>query len=105
MKRVVMETAGQHYRSEFFERVDESVVFSPLSSENIRMNAGIQIQHLTRRLEDRQMELVVTDAALDLLGKAGIDPVHGTASFCQEFQQQVENLQAQACSELKIYRC
>lgn len=96
MKTAVMEIVGQHFRPEFINRVDETVVFKPLSSENIRMIAGIQIQHLARRLADRQLELVITDAALDLIGEAGFDPVYGARPLRREIQQRVENPLAQS---------
>ena len=96
MKAAVMEIVGQHFRPEFINRVDETVVFKPLSSENIRMIAGFQIQHLADRLEERQLELVITDAALDLIGAAGFDPVYGARPLRREIQQQVENPLAQA---------
>ncbi len=96
MKAAVMEIVGQHFRPEFINRVDETVVFKPLSSENIRMIASFQIQHLAHRLEERQMELVITDAALDMIGAAGFDPVYGARPLRREIQQQVENPLAQA---------
>ncbi|NND92802.1 MAG: ATP-dependent chaperone ClpB [Granulosicoccus sp.] len=95
MKSAVMEIVGQHFRPEFINRVDETVVFKPLSSENIRRIASIQIQHLARRLADRQLEMVITDAALDRIGEAGFDPVYGARPLRREIQQQVENPLAQ----------
>lgn len=96
MKSAVMDIVGQHFRPEFINRVDESVVFRPLSSENIRLIAGIQMQHLTRRLAERQLDLVITDAALDRIGAAGFDPVYGARPLRREIQQQVENPLAQS---------
>lgn len=95
MKTAVMEIVGQHFRPEFINRVDESVVFKPLSAEHIRMIAGIQISHLAKRLADRNLELIVTDAALDRIGEAGFDPVYGARPLRREIQQQVENPLAQ----------
>ena len=95
MKTAVMEIVGQHFRPEFVNRIDESVVFKPLSRENIRMICGIQILQLAARLEERQLELVVSDAALDLLGDAGFDPVYGARPLKREIQQKMENPLAQ----------
>lgn len=95
MKTAVMEIVGQHFRPEFINRVDESVVFRPLSSENIRKIAGIQVQQLANRLADRKLELVVTDAALDRIGTAGFDPVYGARPLRREIQQSLENPLAQ----------
>ncbi|MFT6641425.1 MAG: ATP-dependent Clp protease ATP-binding subunit ClpB [Flavobacteriaceae bacterium] len=95
MKKSVMEIVEQHFRPEFINRVDELVVFKPLSRDNILMIAGIQIDHLAKRLADRQLELVITDAALDQLGAAGFDPVYGARPLKREIQQQIENPLAQ----------
>jgi ATP-dependent Clp protease ATP-binding subunit ClpB len=95
MKTAVMEIVGQHFRPEFINRIDETVVFKPLSSENIRVIAGIQMRLLAGRLESRQLELVVSDAALDRIGEAGFDPVYGARPLKREIQQQVENPLAQ----------
>lgn len=95
MKASVMEIVGQQFRPEFINRIDESVVFHPLTRENIRMICGIQMQLLSARLAERQLEMVVTDAALDLIGDAGFDPVYGARPLKREIQQQVENPLAQ----------
>ncbi|MFK7890955.1 MAG: ATP-dependent chaperone ClpB [Granulosicoccus sp.] len=95
MKRSVMEIVGQHFRPEFVNRIDETVVFKPLSSEHIRLIAGLQVAHLAKRLAERQLELVITDAALDRIGNAGFDPVYGARPLRREIQQQVENPLAQ----------
>lgn len=95
MKQSVMEIVGQHFRPEFINRVDESVVFRPLSRENIRMIAGFQVDHLANRLAEKQLGLVITDAALDQLGEAGFDPVYGARPLKREIQQQMENPLAQ----------
>ncbi len=95
MKTAVMEIVGQHFRPEFINRVDESVVFKPLSRENIRLIAGIQVNQLAKRLAARELTLVITDAALDRLGETGFDPVYGARPLRREIQQQLENPLAQ----------
>ncbi|MFK7853157.1 MAG: ATP-dependent chaperone ClpB [Granulosicoccus sp.] len=95
MKKAVMDIVGQHFRPEFINRVDESVVFKPLSSENIRMIASIQVKQLANRLAARQLDLVISDAALDRIGEAGFDPVYGARPLRREIQQQLENPLAQ----------
>ncbi len=95
MKQAVMEIVGQQFRPEFINRIDESVVFKPLSASNIRMIAGIQVSHLGKRLADRNLSLVITDAALDRLGEAGFDPVYGARPLRREIQQRLENPLAQ----------
>jgi ATP-dependent Clp protease ATP-binding subunit ClpB len=96
MKAAVMEIVGGHFRPEFINRVDETVVFHPLGKENIRRIVDIQVGYLKRRLADRDMELELDDAARDLLGEAGFDPVYGARPLKRAIQHQLENPLAQA---------
>ena len=95
MKDKVMEIVGGHFRPEFINRIDETVVFHPLGQAQIRAIARIQIDSLQKRLADRDIGLEVTDAALDKLGKAGFDPVYGARPLKRAIQQQLENPLAQ----------
>jgi len=95
MKASVMEIVGSHFRPEFINRIDETVVFRPLAADHIRQICGIQIRRLAKRLESRQLNLSVTEAALDKIGAAGFDPVYGARPLKREIQQQVENPLAQ----------
>ena len=95
MKAAVMEIVGHHFRPEFINRVDEVVVFHPLGKEQIRAIAAIQVEQLRRRLRDQQMDLEITDAALDKLGEAGFDPVYGARPLKRALQQSIENPLAQ----------
>ncbi|MGH8281355.1 MAG: AAA family ATPase, partial [Gammaproteobacteria bacterium] len=95
MKDAVMEIVAQHFRPEFINRVDETVVFHPLGKDQIRAIAHIQVGQLQKRLADRDIGLEVTDAALDKLGRAGYDPVYGARPLKRTIQQQLENPLAQ----------
>ena len=95
MKTAVLEIVGQHFRPEFINRVDESVVFHPLGRDHIRAVAEIQLDYLRKRLDDRDMGLEIDDAALDLLGEAGFDPVYGARPLKRAIQQLIENPLAQ----------
>jgi ATP-dependent Clp protease ATP-binding subunit ClpB len=95
MKDAVMDIVTRHFRPEFINRVDEVVVFHPLGRENIRAITDIQIGYLRRRLHDRDMDIVLSDAAKDLLGEAGFDPVYGARPLKRAIQQMVENQLAQ----------
>jgi ATP-dependent Clp protease ATP-binding subunit ClpB len=95
MKAAVMEVVGSHFRPEFINRIDDVVVFHPLGREQIRAIAGLQVNILRRRLEDRDISLQLTDAALDLLGEAGFDPVYGARPLKRAIQTQLENPLAQ----------
>ncbi|MHB8425899.1 MAG: ATP-dependent chaperone ClpB [Gammaproteobacteria bacterium] len=95
MKDAVMEIVAQHFRPEFLNRVDETVVFHPLGREQIRAIARIQIEYLRKRLADRDIGMEVSDEALDKLGHAGYDPVYGARPLKRATQQQLENPLAQ----------
>jgi ATP-dependent Clp protease ATP-binding subunit ClpB len=95
MKKVVMEIVSQHFRPEFINRVDETVVFHPLAKEQIREIAKIQLQHLDQRLHEHDFTLQISDEAIDLLGDAGFDPVYGARPLKRAIQQYLENPLAQ----------
>ena len=96
MKAAVMEIVGSHFRPEFINRIDESIVFHPLGKAHIRTIADIQINELRKRLYEQDMSLVVNDEALDLIGEAGFDPVYGARPLKRAIQQKLENPLAQA---------
>ena len=96
MKSAVMEVVGGHFRPEFINRIDDVVVFHPLGREEIRAIAGLQTDILRQRLQERDIGMVITDAALDLLGEAGFDPVYGARPLKRAIQSQLENPLAQA---------
>jgi len=95
MKSAVMAVVRQAFRPEFINRLDEIVVFHPLQQAQIRAIARIQLDYLQRRLADREMRLEVSDAALDLLGEAGFDPVYGARPLKRAIRAQLENPLAQ----------
>jgi ATP-dependent Clp protease ATP-binding subunit ClpB len=91
IKRAVMEQVSQHFRPEFINRIDESVVFHPLTQEQICAIAKIQLRALTARLQEKEIGLKFSDAAMDMLGEAGFDPVYGARPLKREIQQAIEN--------------
>ena len=95
MKQVVMENVAQHFRPEFINRIDESIVFHTLGREQIRAITGIQIEWLRKRLQEKDMDLVLSTAALDKLSEAGFDPVYGARPLKRVIQQTLENPLAQ----------
>jgi len=95
MKQAVMQIVGSHFRPEFINRVDEVVVFHPLGTAQIRAIASIQFEYLRKRLQDRNIDLELSDAALDKIGEAGFDPVYGARPLKRAIQQEIENSLAQ----------
>ncbi|MEZ8942644.1 ATP-dependent chaperone ClpB [Vibrio sp. 10N.247.311.12] len=102
IKNEVMEVVGKHFRPEFLNRVDESVVFHPLGQEHIQSIAAIQLKHLKKRMEDNGYELEVSDKALKLISQVGFDPVYGARPLKRAIQQSVENPLAKAILAGKI---
>ena len=95
MKQAVMEIVGGHFRPEFINRVDDTIVFHPLQRSEIRRIAGLQVDILGERLEARGMALELTPEALDFLGNIGFDPVYGARPLKRVIQRRLENSLAQ----------
>ena len=95
MKAAVIGVVGQHFRPEFVNRIDETVVFHPLAAEQIRHIADIQLQWLRKRLAERELAIEITDAFMDRLAAVGYDPVYGARPLKRAIQQELENPLAQ----------
>jgi len=95
MKAAVMGVVGTHFRPEFINRIDDSVVFRPLSKEDIRKIAVIQLKQLDKRLSENDLSIVFSDAALDKIGEEGFDPVYGARPLKRVIQNEIENPLAQ----------
>ncbi len=95
MKEAVMAAVGGHFRPEFINRIDDVVVFHPLAQAQIRAITDIQIDYLRERLRERDIELRLSDEALDKLGEAGFDPVYGARPLKRVIQSRLENRLAQ----------
>ncbi|AOS96900.1 Chaperone protein ClpB [Microbulbifer aggregans] len=95
MKSAVMEVVGDHFRPEFINRIDEVVVFHPLGREQVREIAEIQLDHLRRRLADRDLNLEISDELLNKLSEVGFDPVYGARPLKRAIQMWLENPLAQ----------
>ncbi len=80
-----------HFRPEFLNRIDETVVFHALDIAHIENIARIQLRHLEQRLEKLEMKLDVSPAALQELAKVGFDPVFGARPLKRAIQQRIEN--------------
>ncbi|MGP1627150.1 MAG: ATP-dependent chaperone ClpB [Aggregatibacter segnis] len=95
MKALVMSVVSQHFRPEFINRIDETVVFHPLNKDNIRAIAEIQLKRLINRMESRGYALHFTDATLDFISEIGYDPIYGARPLKRAIQQEIENPLAQ----------
>ena len=91
MKAAVMGVVQAHFRPEFINRLDDIVVFHPLDKAQIKSIARIQMAGLEKRLAERGLRIAVSDAAFELLGNVGFDPVYGARPLKRAIQQQLEN--------------
>ena len=95
MKSTLMDIVGQHFRPEFVNRIDDIVVFHPLERGQLYEIAKIQVEYLRRRLQARDLDMVLSEAALDKISAAGFDPVYGARPLKRAIQTQIENPLAQ----------
>jgi ATP-dependent Clp protease ATP-binding subunit ClpB len=96
MRGAVMEVVQGHFRPEFLNRIDELVIFQPLSRQQLRAIAEIQMGSLRARLRERDLDIVLSDAAVDLLAETGFDPVYGARPLKRVIQRGIENPLAQS---------
>jgi ATP-dependent Clp protease ATP-binding subunit ClpB len=88
-ERVMAELRG-HFRPEFLNRIDEIVLFKPLSLEEIEQIVDLQIEDVKRRLADRRLDLQLTEPARELIAREGYDPVYGARPLRRFIQRDVE---------------
>jgi ATP-dependent Clp protease ATP-binding subunit ClpB len=88
-RRQVMDVLRQHFRPEFLNRVDEIIVFHPLSRDEMRAIIDIQLRGLMKRLEDRKIHVELSERAKDLLIAEGYDPMYGARPLKRTLQRQV----------------
>ncbi|HEX7088199.1 MAG TPA: ATP-dependent chaperone ClpB [Vicinamibacterales bacterium] len=89
VRRQVLDTLRAHFRPEFLNRIDEIILFHPLSRGHMAQIIEIQARHLLKRLEDRKIHVVLTDAARDLLVREGYDPAYGARPLKRTIQRLV----------------
>lgn len=104
MKNIVMEVVSEHFRPEFINRIDDSVVFHPLGKSHIKSIGRIQLAHLRKRLSEQDMEFEISDAAMDKLAEAGFDAIFGARPLKRAIQREVENPLAQQLLAGKFVR-
>ena len=94
VRPAVLDAVARHFRPEFINRIDETVVFAPLAEAQIRAIADIQLNRLRERLADRELKLVMSDAAMTQLVTVGFDPLFGARPLKRAIQSQLENVLA-----------
>lgn len=96
IKSTVLEVVSQHFRPEFINRIDDTIVFRPLTKEQIQEIAKIQLNRLRKRLQEREIQIELSDAALEYIGNAGFDPIYGARPLKRAIQQYLEDPLAKA---------
>ncbi|MGO1491038.1 MAG: ATP-dependent chaperone ClpB, partial [Psychrobacter sp.] len=91
IKSEVMDSVGQHFRPEFVNRIDEIVVFHPLGMSQMAGIADIQLDRLRQRLQERELDIEMSDDAMNKLVAVGYDPVYGARPLKRAIQQEIEN--------------
>ncbi|MFO0723330.1 MAG: ATP-dependent chaperone ClpB [Myxococcota bacterium] len=90
VKKAVMADLRQHFRPEFLNRIDEIVLFTPLGLEEIKKIVELMSADMQKRLADRQIQFVLTEAAKEHVAKAGFDPVYGARPLKRYLAREVE---------------
>ena len=93
-EEMVMKDLRGHFRPEFLNRLDEIIMFKPLTKENIGSIVNLMLNDLNRRLESQEIQLELTDAAKDYIIEGGYDPVYGARPLKRFLQKNVETLAA-----------
>ena len=93
-EELVMNDLRAHFRPEFLNRLDETILFKPLTKENITGIIGLIIADLNRRLEDRQLKIELTPEAESYIVEHAYDPVYGARPLKRYIQKYVETLSA-----------
>ncbi len=91
IEKRVRDVLKHHFRPEFLNRVDETVIFHRLSREDLADIVEIQLGYLQERLSGRNMEVRITDAAKEQLAADGYDPIYGARPLKRLIQRQIEN--------------
>ena len=96
IKDAVMAVVKQHFRPEFLNRIDDSVVFQPLTEANIKAIARIQVDRLLARIAEQGIEMTLEDEVFNNLAEAGFDPAYGARPLKRLIQRMIENPLAEA---------
>jgi ATP-dependent Clp protease ATP-binding subunit ClpB len=102
MERRVTQALRAGFKPEFLNRIDETIIFLNLEPEQIGRIVEIQMAHLTDRLAEQHIDLVLADSARDLIARQGYDPIYGARPLKRVIQRQIENPLAMEILEGKI---
>eukprot|EP00529_Nitzschia_sp_RCC80_P003447 CAMPEP_0113465532 /NCGR_PEP_ID=MMETSP0014_2-20120614/13788_1 /TAXON_ID=2857 /ORGANISM="Nitzschia sp." /LENGTH=1069 /DNA_ID=CAMNT_0000357693 /DNA_START=375 /DNA_END=3580 /DNA_ORIENTATION=+ /assembly_acc=CAM_ASM_000159 len=96
MEETISESMKSYFRPEFLNRVDEQIIFNGFSREDLKKIITLELKNVEKRMEDRDMRLVLSQDALDYLVDVGYDPVYGARPLKRAIQREVETKVAKA---------
>jgi ATP-dependent Clp protease ATP-binding subunit ClpB len=102
-RRLVLEAVRQSFRPEFLNRVDEIIIFQPLSREQIKQIVDIQLERLRKRLAERRIRLELTPAAMELIANEGYDPTYGARPLKRVIQRRIQDTLAMSILDGKFH--
>jgi ATP-dependent Clp protease ATP-binding subunit ClpB len=91
MRRRALEALRAHFKPEFLNRVDDVIIFRPLTIDNIKDIVEIQLKNLRKRLSDRKITLSLSDRTKEFLAKEGFDPVYGARPLKRAIQRFIQD--------------
>ncbi|MDR2018347.1 MAG: ATP-dependent chaperone ClpB [Syntrophobacterales bacterium] len=91
MKRRVMEAVTLHFKPEFLNRIDEMIIFRSLTVDDIRRITDLQLAYLSKKMEERGVELTYTDKLKSMIAKEGYDPVYGARPLKRLIQKKIQD--------------
>ena len=91
---MVMNELRAHFRPEFLNRLDEIIMFKPLTKNNINSIIDLLVADVNKRLEDKELQIELTDAAKSFIVEGGYDPMYGARPLKRYLQKNVETLAA-----------
>lgn len=102
MREEVTEIVRRHFRPEFLNRVDDIVIFHPLTKDDLARIVDIQLRQLQKILSQKNLNLILTDRAKEFIGRVGYDPVYGARPLKRAIQQYLQNPLAMELLEGKV---
>jgi ATP-dependent Clp protease ATP-binding subunit ClpB len=91
MRRAVGDALKAHFLPEFLNRIDDTIIFQPLGRDQVQRIATLQIERLRKQLAASDLNLVVSEAAIDAIGREGYDPTFGARPLKRVIQRQIQN--------------
>ncbi len=96
MQKRILEELKKTFRPEFLNRIDETVVFHSLSKDEIHSIVQIMSRAIVKRLKEQDIQVKITPAAIDVIGKAGFDPEYGARPIRRALQKEIEDRLSEA---------